>query len=86
MLTHPPFVEILQKVHLEHTVLAFSNLDISNDSESLLSLLYRRNSTTHNLFTGCQEVSPSLEDVYEILQLPLFSDGEVANISLSPKP
>ena len=80
------FHGILQKVHLEHTVLAFSNLDISKDSESFLSLLYHWNSTTHTFFTGCQEVSPSLEDVYEILRLPLFSDLEVANISLSPKP
>ena len=28
--------------------------------------------------------SPSLEDFYEILRLPLFRDGEVANIALSP--
>ena len=49
-----------------------------------LSLLYRWNSTTHTFFTGCQEVSLSLEDVYEILRLPLFGDGVVANISLSP--
>ena len=26
----------------------------------------------------------SLEDVYEILRLPLFGDGEVVNIPLSP--
>ena len=60
------------------------NLKISKDSESLLSLLYRWNSTTHTFFTGCQEISLSLEDVYEILRLPLFRDGEVVNISLSP--
>ena len=34
-------------------------------------------------FIGCQEVSPSLKNVYEILRLSLFGDGEVANISLS---
>ena len=83
VLTHPPFMDILQKVCLVHTVLAFSNLDISKDNESLLSLLYHWNSTTHTFFIGCQEVSPSLEDVYEILRLPLFGDEEVANISLS---
>ena len=66
-----------------HTVLLFSGLDISKDSESLLSLLYRWNSITHTFFTRCQEVSPSLEDVYEILRLPLFGNGEVANIFLS---
>ena len=76
-------MDILQKMHLVHTMLVFSKLDISKDSESLLSLLCRRNSTTHTLFTRCQEISPSLEDVYEILRLPLFGDGEVANISLS---
>lgn len=83
MLTHPPFINILEKVQLMHTVLVFSGLDINKDSESLLSLLYRWNSITYTFFTGCQEVSPSLEDVYEILRLPLFGDGEVANISLS---
>ena len=67
-----------------HTVLAFSNLDINKDSESLLSLLYYWNSTTYTFFIGCQELSPSLEDVYEILRLLLFGDGEVANISLFP--
>ena len=77
-------MDILQKVHLVHTVLVFSGLEISKDSESLLSLLYRWNSTTHTFFIGCQEVSPSLKDVYEILRLPLFEDGEVVNISLSP--
>ena len=66
------------------TILLFSSLEISKDSESLLSLLYRWNSTTHTLFIGCQEISPSLEDVYEKLRLPLFGDGEVVNISLSP--
>ena len=67
-----------------HTVLVFSSLDISKDSESLISLLYRWNNTTHTFFTGCQEVFPSLEDVYEILRLPLFRNREVANIALSP--
>ena len=62
----------------------FSNLEISKDSKSLLSLLYRWNSVTHTFFSGCQEISPSLKDVYEILRLPLFGDGEVVNISLSP--
>ena len=62
----------------------FSNLEISKDSESLLSLLYQWNSVTHTFFIGCQEISLSLEDAYEILRLPLFEDGEVVNISLSP--
>ena len=62
----------------------FSNLEISKDSESLLSLLYQWNSITHTFFIGCQEISLSLEDAYEILRLPLFGDGEVVNISLSP--
>ena len=66
------------------TILVFFGLEISKDSESLLSLLYQWNSTTHTFFTGCQEISPSLEDVYEILRLPLFGDGEVVNISLFP--
>ena len=77
-------MDILQKVCLVHTVLVFSSLDINKDSESLLSLLYWWNSTIHTFFTRCQEVSPSLEDFYEILRLPLFRDGEVANIALSP--
>lgn len=77
-------MEILQKVHLVHTVSVFSNLDISKDSESLISLMYCYNSTTHTFFTKCQEVFPSLKDVYEILQLCLFGDGEMANVSLSP--
>ena len=62
----------------------FSNLEISKDSESLLSLLYQWNSVTHTFFIGCQEISLSLKDAYEILRLPLFGDGEVVNISLSP--
>ena len=62
----------------------FSNLEISKDSESLLSLLYQWNSITHTFFIGCQEISLSLEDAYEILRLPLSGDGEVVNISLSP--
>ena len=66
------------------TILVFSYLGISKDSECLLSLPHRWNSITHTFFTRCQEISPSLEDVYEILRLPLFGDGEVANISLSP--
>ena len=77
-------MDILQRVHLVHTVLVFSSLDINKDSESLLSLLYRWNSTTYTFFIGCQEVSPSLKNVYEMLRLPLFGDGEVTNISLSP--
>ena len=84
VLTHPPFMDILQRVHLLQTVLSFSNLDISKDSESLHSLLYQWNSTTHTFLTRFQEVSPSLKDVYEILRLPMFGDREVANISLSP--
>ena len=80
---HPPFMDILQKVQLVHIVLVFFGLDISQDSENLLSLLYCWNSTTHTFFTGCQEGSPSLEDVYKILRLPLFGDGEMANISMS---
>ena len=66
------------------TILVFSNLEINMDSESLLFLLYRWNFVTHIFFTGCEEISISLEDVYEILRLPLFGDGEVVNISLSP--
>ena len=77
-------MEILQRVKLVETILVFSNLEISKDSESLLSLLYRWNSIAHIFFTGCYEISLSLEDVYEILRLPLFRDGEVVNISLSP--
>ena len=53
VLAHPPFMDILQRVHLVHTVLVFSGLNISKDSESLLSLLYRWISTTHTFFTGC---------------------------------
>ena len=77
-------MDILQKVYLVHTVLVFSNLETSKDNESLLFLLYRWNPTIHTFFTRCQEISPSLEDVNEILRLPLFGDGEVVNISLSP--
>ena len=77
-------MNILQRVKLVETILVFSNLEISKDSESLLSLLYRWNFTTHTFFTGCQEISQSLEDVYEILRLNLFRDGEVVKISLSP--
>ena len=66
------------------TIIVFSNLEISKDSESLLSFLYRWNSVAHTFFIGCQEISISLEDVYEILRLSLFEDGEVVNISLSP--
>ena len=62
----------------------FSNLEISKDSESLLSLQYCWNSITHTFFTECQEISISLKDVYEILRIPLFGDDEVVNISLSP--
>ena len=77
-------MDTLQRVKLVDTIFVFSSLDISKDSESLLSLLYRWNPTTHTYFTGCQEISPSLEDVYEILRLPLFGDDEIVNISLSP--
>ena len=77
-------MEILQRVKLVETILVFSNLEISKDSESLFSLLYRWNSITHTFFIGCQEISLSLEDIYEILRLSLFKDGEVVNISLSP--
>ena len=70
-------MDILQKVNLVHTILVFFGFDINKGSESLLSLLYRWNSITHTFFIGFQEVSPSLEDVYEILRLPLFRDGEV---------
>ena len=66
------------------TILVFSNLEISKDSESLLSLLYRWNSVTHTFFIRCQEISISLENVCEILRHPLFGDGEVVNIYLSP--
>ena len=83
MLAHPPFMDTLQRVHLVHTILEFSSLEINNDSESLLSLLYRWNPTTHTFFTGCQEISLSLDDVYEILRLPLFGDDEVVNTSFS---
>lgn len=63
----------------------FSCLDISKDTKGLLSLLYRWNSTTHTFLIRCQEVSPSLEDVYEILRLPLFGEGDVTNIPLTSK-
>ena len=76
-------MDILQRVHLVHTVFVFSSLNINKDSESLLSLLYRWNSTTHTFYIRCQEVYHSLEDVYKILRLPLFGDGEMANISMS---
>ena len=84
VLAHPLFMDNLQRVKLVNTILMFSSLEISKDSESLLSLLYRWNPTSHTFFTGCQEISPSLEDVYEILRLPLFGDSEVINISLYP--
>ena len=74
-------MDILQGMYLVHTILVFSSLDIKKDSESLLSLLYQWNSIIHTFFTGCQEVYPSLEDVYEILRFPLFGDGKVVNIS-----
>ena len=77
-------MDILHSVKLVETILVFSNLEISKDCENLLSLLYWWNSITHTFFTGCQEISPSLEDFYEILRLPLFGDGEVVNIFLSP--
>ena len=77
-------MDILQRVKLVETILVLFNLEISNDRESLLSLLYRWNSVTHTFFIGCQEISLFLEDVYEILRLPLFGDGEVVDISLSP--
>lgn len=77
-------MDILQRVHLMHTIPIFSGLDIGKENESLLSLLCWWNSTTHTFFTRCQEIFPSLEDVYEILRLPLFGDGEVVNIFLSP--
>ena len=83
MLAHPPFMDILQRAQLVHTILVFSSLEISKDSESLLSLLYRLNPTTHTFFTGCQEISLSLGDVYVILRLPLFGDDEVFNTSFS---
>ena len=41
VLTYPPFMDILQKVHLVHTVLVFASLVIRKDSKNLLSLLYR---------------------------------------------
>lgn len=85
VLTNPFYVKILQKVQLMDIILVFSWLDISKDTEGLLSLLYRWNSTTHTFFMGCQEVSPSLEDVYEILRLPLFGEGDVTNIPLTSK-
>ena len=84
VLAHPLFMDNLQRVKLVNTILMFSSLEISKDNESLLSLLYRWNPTSHTFFTGCQEISPSLEDVYEILRLPLFGDSEVINISLYP--
>ena len=77
-------MDILHSVKLVETILVFLILEISKDSENLLSLLYWWNSITHTFFTGCQEISPSLEDFYEILRLPLFGDGEVVNIFLSP--
>ena len=75
---------ILQRVKLVKTILVFSNLEINKDSKSLLSLLYQWNSVTYTFFTRCQEISPSLEDVYEILRPLLFGDHEEVNISLSP--
>ena len=75
---------ILQRVKLVKTILVFSNLEINKDSKSLLSLLYQWNSVTYTFFTRCQEISPSLEDVYEILRPLLFGDREEVNISLSP--
>ena len=50
---YPPFMDILQRVKFVETILVFPNLEISKDSESLLSLLYRWNYTTHTFFTGC---------------------------------
>ena len=75
---------ILQRVKLVKTILVFSNLEINKDSKSLLSLLYQWNFVTYTFFTRCQEISPSLEDVYEILRPLLFGDREEVNISLSP--
>ena len=76
-------MDILQRVKLTNTILVFSNLEISKDSKSLLSLLYQWNPITHTFFTRCQEIFPSLEDVCEILKLLLFEDGVVVNIPLS---
>ena len=79
----PSFHEHLAKSASYAHCIGVSGLDINNDSENLLSLLYRWNFFTHTFSTGCQEISPSLEDVYEILRLPSFGDGEVANIFVS---
>ena len=76
-------MDILQKVHLVHTVLVFFGLDISKDNESAYFLSYIGGIPLLTFFIGCQEVSPSLKDFYKILRLSLFGDGEVANISLS---
>ena len=57
VLAHPPFIDILQRVKLVETVLVFSNLGISKDSGSPLSLLYRWNSTTHTFFRVSRNLS-----------------------------
>lgn len=60
-----------------------SGLNINKYTKGLFSLLYQWNSTTYTFFTGRQEVSPTLEDFYEILRLPLFGEGDVVNIPLT---
>ena len=65
-----------------NTILVLSRLDINKDIRGLFSLSYQWNST-HTFFTRCQEVSPTLEDFYEILRLPLLGEGDVVNIPLN---
>ena len=50
--------------------------------DSFLSYIGRIPLLTPSL-QGVKKPLPSFKDVYEILRLPLFRDGEVANISLS---
>ena len=54
VLAHPPSWTFYKGCALCPQYFFFSGLEISKDSESLVSLLYRWNSTTHTFFTGCQ--------------------------------
>ena len=80
ILKNPTYMSKLQQVQLFETILAFSTLDISKDASGLMPLLCCWNSQAHTFFTHCGEIAPSLENVVEILRLPLFGDNDVSNI------
>ncbi|KAJ1419767.1 Aminotransferase-like, plant mobile domain [Sesbania bispinosa] len=77
-----PFVDILNKVGIADAIKLSPRLGIFRKVDDLEYLVQRWSHTTHTFYTAWGEFTPTLEDVYVLLKLPMFGDCDISNISV----